>query len=85
MVSCDDVETGEALANVASADPELTRKAIITAFLFKNHKRWTDEDHSLEALQKDEDEDGDDDEDEDQITEGHDIEHLFDTRGDENV
>lgn len=83
MVSCDDVEAGEALANVASADPELTRKAIITAFLFKNHKRWTDEDHSLEALQKDED--GDDDEDEDQITEGHDIEHLFDTRGDENA
>ncbi len=68
---------------VAHADPELARKAIITAFLFKNTKRWTDEDHSLEALQKDEG--GDEDEDEDQFEQGQDIDHLFDTRGDENV
>lgn len=83
MVSCADAAAGKALATVAAADPELARKAIITAFLFKNHKRWTDEDHSLEALQKDEG--GDEDEDEDQLEQGHDIEHLFDTRGDENV
>ena len=40
---------------VCSQNPELARKAIITAFLFKNPKRWTDEDHSLEALQEEED------------------------------
>jgi hypothetical protein len=83
MVSCADAAAGKALASVAHADPELARKAIITAFLFKNSKRWSDEDHSLEALQKDEG--GDEDEDEDQFEQGQDIDHLFDTRGDENV
>jgi hypothetical protein len=83
MVTCNDSDASKALATVAASDPELTRKAIITAFLFKNQKRWTNEDHSLEALQKDEG--NDDDEDEDQMEQGHDIEHLFDTRGDENV
>ena len=74
-----------ALEIVADANPELARKAIITAFLFKNHKRWTDEDHSLEALQKDEGDDDNDNEDEDQMESGHNIDHLFDTRGDGNV
>ncbi len=83
MVSCENAEASKALSTVAATDPQLARKAIITAFLFKNQKRWTDEDHSLEALQKDEG--NDEDEDEDQIEQGHDIEHLFDTRGDENV
>jgi hypothetical protein len=83
MVSCSDVEATMALEVVADSNPELARKAIITAFLFKNHKRWKDEDHSLEALQKNED--NDDEEDEDQIESGHNINHLFDTRGDENV
>lgn len=84
MVSCKDAAASKALATVADNNPELARKAVITAFLFKNHKRWTDEDHSLESLQKDEGGD-DDNEDEDQLTPGHDIEHLFDSRGDENV
>jgi hypothetical protein len=83
MVSCNDAEANMALEIVADANPELARKAIITAFLFKNHKRWTDEDHSLEALQNAEGKD--EDEDEDQIESGHNIDHLFDTRGDENV
>jgi hypothetical protein len=83
MVSCIDAEAMMALEVVADANPDLARKALITAFLFKNHKRWKAEDHSLEALQKDEG--NDDDEDEDQITPGHDIDHLFDTRGDENA
>lgn len=82
MVSCDDDEATKALTNVFNNNPELARKAIITAFLFKNNNRWSDEDHSLEALQKDE---GKDDEDEDQLTPGLDIEHLFDSRGDENA
>jgi hypothetical protein len=82
MVSCDDDEATKALTNVFNNNPELARKAIITAFLFKNHNRWSDEDNSLEALQKDE---GNNDEDEDQLTPGLDIEHLFDSRGDENA
>ena len=82
MVSCADADASKALAAVCTNNPELARKAIITAFLFKNQKRWLDEDHSLEALQKDE---GDDDEDEDQLTPGQDFEQLFDSRGDENA
>lgn len=84
MVSCADAQASVALQAVADSNPELARKAIITAFLFKNNKRWTDEDHSLDALHKEE---GDEDEndDEDQLTPGHDIEHLFDSRGDENA
>ncbi len=54
MVGCDDAQASAALAAVADDNPELARKAIITAFLYLNRKRWTDEDHSLEALQKDE-------------------------------
>lgn len=81
MVSCDNAEASKALENVAASNPELVRKAIITAFLFKNHNRWTEEDHSLESLQ--EGEDNEDDEDEGRLEPGHDIEHLFDQRGDE--
>lgn len=86
MVSCSNVESGNALATVFETDPELARKAIITAFLFKNPKRWTDEDNSLDALQKEEDKENNvDDDEEDQGSHGESIEHLFDTRGDENV
>lgn len=81
MVSCIDDDASKALTAVCTSNPELARKAVITAFLFKNQKRWTDEDHSLEALQKDE---GGEDEDEDQLAPGHDFEQLFDSRGDEN-
>lgn len=83
MVSSSDADTKKALSSVAAENPELARKAIITAFLFKNNKRWIDEDHSLEALQQEEGDDENDDE--DQLTPGHDIEHLFDERGDENA
>ncbi len=85
MVSCSNVESGNALATVFTANPELARKAIITAFLYKNPKRWTDEDHSLEALQQEEDKENNVEDDEDQISHGEDIEHLFDSRGDENA
>jgi hypothetical protein len=56
MVSCSNVESGNALATVFTADPELARKAIITAFLFKNTKRWADVDN--EALQEEEEANG---------------------------
>lgn len=82
MVSCDDDNAGLAVVTVAAANPELARRAIITAFLYKHPKRWTDEDHSLETLQKSED--GDEDE-EDQLAPGHDIEQLFDANGDKNA
>jgi len=83
MVSCGDAEATKALMTVFNNNPELARKAVVTAFLFKNSHRWMDEDNSLDALQKDEDKD--DEEDEEQLTPGVDIEHLFDSRGDENV
>ncbi|OGT23753.1 MAG: hypothetical protein A2342_02740 [Gallionellales bacterium RIFOXYB12_FULL_54_9] len=79
MVSCADA-AASALIRVAGGNPELARRAIVTAFLFKNPKRWTEEDHSLDTLQKSE---GGDDE-EDQLDAGHNIEHLFDANGDKN-
>jgi hypothetical protein len=80
MVSCKNEMAGKALVTVALAKPQLARRAIVTAFLFKHPKQWFDEDHSLESLHKSEG--GDEDEDEDQLAQGHDIEHLFDTNGD---
>lgn len=84
MVSCADDEACKALTTVLNNNPELARQAIVTAFLFKHSKYWANEDHSLEALQKEEDEDDDEDED-DHLDPGHDIEHLFDARGDDHA
>jgi len=83
MVSCADDSAGRAIVSVAAANPELARRAIITAFLYKHPKRWTEEDHSLETLQKSEDS-GEDEDEEDQLAAGHDIEHLFDANGNQN-
>ncbi len=85
MVACSNAASGDALAAVFKANPELARKAVITAFLYKNPKRWTDEDHSLEALQQEEDKENKVEDDEEPDSHGENIEHLFDTRGDENV
>lgn len=82
MVSCRDETAAQALNKVARLNPKLARRAIISAFLYKNPKRWREEDHTLETLQKSE---GGDDEDEDQLLPGHDIEHLFDANGGENA
>jgi len=81
MVACNDEDATQALNHVFGQNPELARKAIITAFLFKNKHRWLDEDHSLETLKKEEDEGN---EDEDEFTPGQDFDHLFDSHGDEN-
>lgn len=81
MVSCADDTAARAVVTVAAANPELARRAIITAFLYKHPKRWTEEDQSLESLQKSEE---GDDEEEDQLTAGHNIEHLFDANGANN-
>ena len=78
MVSSKDDTAGKALVTVASTNPQLARRAVVTAFLFKHPKNWTDEDHSLESLQKSE---GGDDEEEDSLEPGYDIEQLFDPSG----
>lgn len=85
MVSCADTGAGKALAAVSASNPELARKAIITAFLFKNTRRWSTDDNSLEALQQEEDtKDGNGMEDEDHVGPGQDFMDLFDSRGDGN-
>jgi len=81
MVSCADDDAARAVVTVSRANPQLARRAILTAFLYKHPKRWTEEDHSLETLQKSE---GGDDEEEDKLESGHNIEHLFDANGDKN-
>ncbi len=82
MVSCSNDAAAKALTTVGQKNPTLACRAIITAFLYKHPKQWTDEDRSLESLQKSEE---GEDEEEDQLAAGHDIEHLFDSSGDENA
>jgi hypothetical protein len=82
MVSVEDDIALLALESMAASHPELTRQALITAFLHKNHKRWKDEDRSLETLQKQED--GDDDTD-DKLDVSDEVEHLFDATGDDHA
>jgi hypothetical protein len=87
MVSCTDADAAKALASVSAKNPDLARKAIITAFLFKNTKRWTDADNSLEALQEEEEEHekvGNEMDDEGHVAPGQDFVELFDTREDGN-
>ena len=84
MVSCADAEAGKALATVFAGNPELARKAILTAFLFKNTKRWTEADDSLETLQEEEDDDVDEGEDDERGVPGQDVIDLFDRREDGN-
>jgi len=82
MVSCADAEASKALATVFANNPELVRKAVITAFLFKNTKRWADVDN--EALQEEEESDMDDGEDDERGVPSQDVIDLFDTREDGN-
>ena len=83
MAKCD--AEGEAMyAAITERHPELARQAIITAFLFKNQRKWTDDDQSLEQLSAGDD--GEQDYDED----GHDSDggatddfaNVFDQDGD---
>jgi len=83
MVSCADADAARALASVAEKNPDLARKAILTAFLFKNTKRWTDTDNSLDALHEEE-EGGNGMEDEDHVEPGQDFVDMFDTRENDN-
>lgn len=85
MVSTTTDTSAAALATVFANDPELARKAVLTAFLFKKAKGGKEEDHSLDALLEEEDKENNlDDEDEENVLHGENIEHLFDTRGGNN-
>ncbi|MCK9200623.1 MAG: hypothetical protein M0P59_15065 [Gallionella sp.] len=86
MVSCAHAGASKALAAVAAKNPELARKAIVTAFLFKNAKRWSGADESLDALQEEEDnfKNMDDEEELERNVPGQDVIDLFDKREDGN-
>jgi hypothetical protein len=58
--------------------PELARQAIITAFLFKNQRKWDDDDQSLEQLSRNDE--GDDEQEDDGVTD--DFAQMFDREED---
>jgi hypothetical protein len=73
MASCE----GEAAAMYAAMTgnfPQLARQAIITAFLYKNPRLWSEDDQSLEQLSANDD--GDDEHEEDGVSE--DFAQMFD-------
>jgi hypothetical protein len=73
MASCD----GEAAAMyqaMTDNHPQLARQAIITAFLFKNQRKWEDDDQSLEQLSRNDE--GDDALEDDGVTD--DFAQMFD-------
>jgi hypothetical protein len=90
MVSCDDPFAAKALATVATKNPDLARKAILSVFLLENNKYWeADIDDSEPA--EDEDSESPDDEnmlDSDERVENsgpdQDVIDLFDVREDKN-
>ncbi|HEY0664489.1 MAG TPA: hypothetical protein VGD24_00295 [Gallionella sp.] len=89
MVSCADAEAGKALAAVSAQDPELARKAILTAFLYKNNQRWSDEEQPFEDHEEDDDDkrdhdDFDEGEDSERAEVGQDVIDLFDKREEGN-
>jgi hypothetical protein len=80
MANCDGDDEGKAMyASICENHPELTRQAIVTAFLYKNQQRWEDDDQSLEQLA--EGDEGDDDLDE--TAAGDDFMQIFDQEGGE--
>ena len=77
MASCKGEEAARMYAALEDNLPDLARQAIITAFLYKNPRKWDDEDQSLEQLSANDD--GDDVDDEDQATD--DFAQMFDQDG----
>jgi hypothetical protein len=78
MATCDG-EHGAAMYDAITREhPELARKAIITAFLYKNQKSWEDDDQSLDQLAEGED----DEDDEEQGAVSDDFTQMFDQDGD---
>jgi hypothetical protein len=73
MAACDG-DAGAMYQAMTENHPELARQAIITAFLFKNQRKWEDDDQSLEQLSRNDD--GDDEHDEDGVSD--DFAQMFD-------
>ncbi|MES1981947.1 MAG: hypothetical protein V4443_05660 [Pseudomonadota bacterium] len=80
LATCDGTAAAQVYAAVVQNHPELARKAIITAFLYKNPQLWIDEDRSLSALGEEEDE-----MDEDEHAPSSEFVAMFDPAGDENA
>ena len=66
MASCDGDAGAAMYAAMTDNHPELARRAIITAFLFKHPRMWEDDDQSLDQLSANDD--GDDVHDDDDVT-----------------
>ncbi|ELX13052.1 hypothetical protein Jab_1c16720 [Janthinobacterium sp. HH01] len=77
MASCKGEEAARMYAALEENLPDLARQAIITAFLYKNPRKWDDDDQSLDQLSANDD--GDDVDDEDQATD--DFAQMFDQDG----
>ncbi|CAN7340479.1 MULTISPECIES: hypothetical protein [Duganella] len=78
MASCKGEEAARMYAALEDNLPDLARQAIITAFLYKNPRKWDDDDQSLEQLSANDD--GDDvDDDDHQATD--DFAQMFDQDG----
>jgi hypothetical protein len=77
MASCKGEPAARMYAALEENLPDLARQAIITAFLYKNPRKWDDDDQSLEQLSANDD--GDDVEDEDHATD--DFAQMFDKDG----
>ncbi|MES2299637.1 MAG: hypothetical protein V4582_21545 [Pseudomonadota bacterium] len=78
MASCEGA--GAAMyAAMTDNHPELARQAIITAFLFKHPRMWSEDDQSLDQLSANDD--GDDEHEDDGVSD--DFAQMFDQDGDE--
>lgn len=78
MAQCDGDDGAALYDAITSEYPELARKAIITAFLYKNQNRWEDDDQSLDQLAE-----GDEgDEDEEEGVASDEFMQMFDPEGD---
>ncbi len=77
MASSENTACANMIAAISKTHPDLTRQAIIVAFLHKNPKLWLHEDHA--APKEDEDEDETDD---DNDAPSSDVVGLFDEVGD---
>jgi hypothetical protein len=74
MASCKGEAAAAMYAALETNLPDLARQAIITAFLYKNPRKWDDDDQSLEQLSANDD--GDDVADDDGATD--DFAQMFD-------
>lgn len=81
MATCDNSDYTNMLAAIAKTHPDLTRKAIIVAFLHKNRGLWLNEDDAPQA----DDEDNEEDSHDDNGTPTSEMVGLFDTLGDDNA